>query len=114
MQVTASSNGVWTATPETNATWTSKVLYVSNATGEVGFTDSTNSSSNIVTSGFRFYGNFALLKVSGTMQASWNAKNTSVEDVFSLGWGSVDDNSDLTAVMLRNVAPMTSPDDDDN
>jgi hypothetical protein len=106
--VTASAGGTWTATPESDVSWLSKIFYISNATGEIGFTDSSNSSSSIITSGYRFYGRFALLRVDGNMQAAWKAKNTSVQNVWELGWGNVDEDAADTAVMLRNAAPMGS------
>ncbi|KAF2691772.1 hypothetical protein K458DRAFT_425665 [Lentithecium fluviatile CBS 122367] len=109
VNLTASTGGTWTATPIDDVSWSSKVFYISNTTGEIGFTDSANSSSNIITSGFRFYGKFALLSVSGQMEASWNAKETGIENVWTLGWGSVDEDSSLAAVMLRNAAPMQPP-----
>lgn len=89
-------------------TWSSKVFYISKTTGEVGFTDKGNSSSGIITSGFRFYGRFAMLRVGGKMQAPWNAKDTDVDKVWTLRWGTVDASS-LTSVMLRNAAPVTAP-----
>ncbi|KAF2245401.1 hypothetical protein BU26DRAFT_607657 [Trematosphaeria pertusa] len=106
---TASSDGVWTATPASNVSWTSQTFFVSNTTGEIGFVDSTNSSSDIITSGFMFYGKFALLTVRDHMEAAWNAKKTDVEDVWSLGWGSVDEDSTVKPIVLRSEAPMQKP-----
>ncbi|KAF1963220.1 hypothetical protein CC80DRAFT_588669 [Byssothecium circinans] len=111
VNLTASSDGVWTATAASNVSWTSQNFFVSNRTGEIGFVDSVNSSSDIATSGFRFYGKFALLSVGDHMEASWNAKKTDVENVWSLGWGSVDEDSTLTPIMLRNAAPTQKPAD---
>ncbi|KAJ4288689.1 hypothetical protein N0V90_011926 [Kalmusia sp. IMI 367209] len=107
--VTASADGVWTATAASNVSWTSQNFFVSNTTGEIGFVDSANSSADITTAGFRFYGKFALLSVGDHIEASWNVKKTDVENVWSLGWGSVDGDSTLTPIMLRNAAPMQKP-----
>ncbi|PVH92489.1 hypothetical protein DM02DRAFT_733657 [Periconia macrospinosa] len=103
---TASSDGTWTATPESNVTWSSKVLYISNTTGEVGFTNKGNSSSNIITSGFRFYDHNALLKAGSKMEASWRVKDAG-NTVWGLAWGTDDDDS-FVPIMLRNVAPVTN------
>ncbi|KAF2123066.1 hypothetical protein BDV96DRAFT_561911 [Lophiotrema nucula] len=109
VNLTASTDGVWTATPVSDVSWTSKTFYISNSTGEIGFTDAGNSSSNIITKSFSFYGNFALLRANGKMSASWNAKETDTDNVWTLSWGDADDDGSLIPLMLRNKAPVQPP-----
>ena len=105
---------MWTATPETNATWTSKILYISKDTGEVGFTNTGNSSSNIITSGFQLYDKNTILRGSDQTESLWNVQATDTENVWTLGWGSADEDDALTAVALRTVAPTRQPTVEEN
>ena len=106
--MTANTAGVWTAIPDTNVTWSSKVLYISNITGEVGFTDSGNSS-DIIMSGFQAYDKNTLLRVGSHSDSLWHVQDTDIENVWTVGWGNADDDDSLTAVQLRGVAPTQDP-----
>lgn len=43
------------------------------------------------------------------MEASWNTKSTDVDNVWTLGWGAVQEDDSLTAISLRSAAPMHPP-----
>lgn len=102
---------MWTATPDTktNITWASKVLYISDTTGEVGFTDKTNSTSGVITSGFQLYDQNAIVTLPDRIESEFNVHETDIENVWTVGWGSADDDDSLTAVQLRGVAPTQEP-----
>lgn len=78
------------------------LLYVPSSSGDVGFTNSTSSSSQITT-GFGFYGHVIYVTINGTMITQWGAVPTIDSSLWKLVWNSGDDG--VFPIALRNIAP---------
>lgn len=66
------------------------MLYIPLPSGPVGFYQAgvTNASElgDIMTSGFKTYGNTVLVTIDGTIKSNWYAVATEIEGLWSVGW----------------------------
>lgn len=69
------------------------------------------SSSDIVTTGFTFYGTTAMLKIDGQLYTAWYAVPTSIDGIWSVGWNAtdLDDTSTAELITVRKVNPPNVP-----
>lgn len=101
----------WVATPltTTNNTWADSVFYVPNRYGPTGFYKSgvsNVSESNIITTGFTFYGTTAMVKIDGSLYTEWYAVKTSVDGLWSVGWNATGAGvTDAELITVRRVNP---------
>lgn len=75
--------------------------------GPVGFYKegvSNVSTSSIQTTGFKFYGTTAMLKVDGTLQTLWYAVATAYSGLWIVGWNATDV-AGAELLTLKSVAP---------
>ncbi|KAH8766139.1 hypothetical protein F5883DRAFT_715180 [Diaporthe sp. PMI_573] len=101
----------WLASPLTtsNNTWTESLFYVPTPYGPTGFYKSGISNvteSNIITSGFTFYGTTAMLKIDGSLYTEWYAVETGIDGLWSVGWNATGAGvTDAQLVAVRKVNP---------
>lgn len=94
--------------------WNSSLFYVPSPAGPTGFYKegiSNVSSSDIITSGFTFYGNTAMLKLDGQLYTDWYAVQTTTDGLWSVGWNATDavDTSRTELISVRKVNPPNVP-----
>ncbi|CAN8104481.1 unnamed protein product [Discula destructiva] len=95
-----------TATTET-AAWANSSFYVPSPDGPIGFykegaSNATNQT--IVTTGFHFYGNTALVSIDGVVDTLWYAVETTVDGLWSIGWNATGAGiEDAELIALRKV-----------
>ncbi|KAI1846021.1 hypothetical protein JX265_000945 [Neoarthrinium moseri] len=92
------THGNFTATQFDNG---ESLFYIPTTSGQVGFTNSTNSS--VITTGFGFYGHTIYVDIDDTLETQWFAQSTSEDDIWALFWGNT--TADAIPVSLRTVAP---------
>jgi hypothetical protein len=97
-----SAHGNFTATTPNAGT---SMMYVPSTSGAVGFTNSTDSTTEL-TDDFGFYGGLVFVLIDGTIETEFFASPTTDADLWSLGWALTED-SDI-AVAVRSVAPSTA------
>lgn len=102
----------WVAKAEmgTYMAWADSLFYAPVPAGTAGFYKdgiSNVSSSDIITSGFTFYGMTAMLKVDGQLYTEWFAAPTSIDGVWSVGWNAtgLNDTSESEPITVRKVNP---------
>lgn len=103
----------WIASPlgrSTDMTWAGSELYVPVGDGPVGFYQETQSVSNvtkvadIITTGFSFYGNTAMVSIDGELESLWYAVATEVEGLWTVGWNATGGGiADAELLALRQV-----------
>jgi hypothetical protein len=81
---------------------TTSLLYVPTDGGPVGFTTSTDNSSQITT-GYGFYGHVIFIDLDDSLETEWTVLPTSDDTIFQLYWSY--STKDTYDVALRNVAP---------
>lgn len=88
----ASDSTMWIANPLTgtnSGNWTDARFYIPVPSGPAGFYKEglTNSSvGDIITTGFKTYGNTVLVTIDGTIKSDWYAVATEIEGLWSVGW----------------------------
>ncbi|KAI3391103.1 hypothetical protein diail_7954 [Diaporthe ilicicola] len=101
----------WIASPLTtsNITWTDSLFYVPSPFGPTGFYKSGVSNateSDIITTGFTFYGTTAMLKMDGSLYTEWYAVNTGIDGLWSVGWNATGAGMpDAELITVRRVDP---------
>lgn len=96
-------------TESSNATWSQQRLAVPPAAsnGQVSFVS--NTSSDVVTSGFFLYGHVLLLSTSsGDIQSLFGAQATDTDGVWKLVWNSTSTDGSIVPLTLKSTAPPTS------
>lgn len=59
------------------------------------------STSDIITSGFKFYGSSAMVSIDGTLYTDWYAVATGVDGLWTVGWNATGEgNTDADAELL--------------
>lgn len=90
------------------ADWTDSLLYITSGFGPVGFYKegvSNVSTSDIQTTGFKFYGTTAMIKIDGTLETLWYAVATSIDGLWSVGWNATGGGiADAELLTLRKAA----------
>lgn len=82
----------WIANPLTvdTASWSKSIFYIPDGSGPVGFYteggDSNVSQSDIITSGFDFYGSNAMVNINNIYYTAWYAASTATDGLWSVGW----------------------------
>lgn len=123
------SRGIWTANPRfpaegttdttewvadaklgTDMTWAGSLFYAPTPAGHTGFYKegiSNVSTSDIVTSGFTFYGMTAMLEIDGQLYTEWYAVPTPIDGLWSVSWNTTDtfDTSEAEPITVRKVYP---------
>lgn len=89
--------------------WSDSLFYAPIPAGPTGFykegvTNVTNT--EILTSGFTFYGTTAMLKIDGTLYTQWYAVPTAIDGLWSVGWNATGAGvSDAELITVRKVNP---------
>lgn len=97
-------------TPNNTESLPANFFYIDNSAGAfeaAGFTSSSNSSSSIVTTGFKVFGNqLSWVNSAGNLKQLWWAKPTEISGLWTLNWN-VDTASESSAVpvTVRNIVP---------
>lgn len=87
----SSDSTQWIADPVNSGaqTWTESVFYIPKDNGPIGFYKagvSNISADDIITTGFKTYGNTVLITIDGTIHSDWYAVSTEIDGLWSVGW----------------------------
>ncbi|KAK7425304.1 hypothetical protein QQZ08_008201 [Neonectria magnoliae] len=116
---TSDDDGVWTGAPNTTdlgdssdpPTWSNLTFSVpaaSSSSHAVALVDpSKNSTSNLITSNFGFYGTFIYVTgTGGEMETLWYAVATDTDGIYELRWNTTgDEGKDLILLTLKSSPP---------
>ncbi|GKT45886.1 uncharacterized protein ColSpa_06067 [Colletotrichum spaethianum] len=113
---TPTNNNVWLGAPNTTALnsttppdWSNLTFSVpadGASSHDVGFVNSTSTSSDRRTSGFVFYGTFILVQSSsGGMESMWYATPSSIDGIYTLKWNETGDSTEDKIVLTLKKTP---------
>jgi len=100
----------WQATQNTSSSTNSTFFVPAASTDshQVGFLSSSDSSTDVTTSGFVLFGHLACLKTSGgKVQSLFYAVPSDVDGIWSLNWNSTDESGSVS-VALKDTPPSNS------
>lgn len=100
----------WLANPKVGGdAFTNVTYYVPNPSGPTGFVTSNTTATDIITSGFTFYGTLAMLKLDSKLYTLWYAVPTGIDGVWSVGWNATSDQTDAELLTVKAVNPPNVP-----
>ncbi|KAF7553392.1 hypothetical protein G7Z17_g3678 [Cylindrodendrum hubeiense] len=116
------SNNVWLGSPnstvfdDTNTTlpdWSNYTFSVpssGSSSHDVSFISSSSDSSNVITTGFTFYGTFIFVTgTSGNLESLFYALPTDTDGIYKLKWNTTgDDTDDKILLTLKKTPPSSS------
>ncbi|POS75141.1 hypothetical protein DHEL01_v206456 [Diaporthe helianthi] len=101
----------WVANPLTtrNEPWSESLFYVPAVAGPTGFYKPDIrmvTEDAIITTGFTFYGETAMLSINGSLYTEWYAVKTGVDGLWSVGWNATGAGvTDAELITVRGVVP---------
>lgn len=103
---------MWLANPLSalNQSWSDSLLYIPVPSGPAGFYKKgvTNETEvgDVITTGFRTYGNTVLASIDGSIQSEWYAVETEIDGLWSVGWNASAGVADSQPIGLRKGKPI--------
>ncbi|CAO2658854.1 Nn.00g065770.m01.CDS01 [Neocucurbitaria sp. VM-36] len=109
---TSETDDEWTGSPNmtdldssADPSWSNVTFFVpgsSSSNHRIGFLDAVNSTTDVVTSGFMFYGSTAMNRRNGALETLWSGLSVG-NGVYELYWN--DTSSGQVPITLRNIPP---------
>ena len=95
-------------TESSNATWSQQRFAIppTGSSGQVSFVS--NTSSDVVTSGFSWYGHVAFLSTSEGLESLFFAHATETDGLWKLMWNSTATDDTIVPLTLKDTAPATA------